>query len=170
MSCKISACFRLLGKHFECITQPWWFLNSVTAMWRRPDRKKKVPSSRSGLKLEDIWTHSHFYILYSGLSVIEDVEAGTNKSRHVWKICLSSIFISLNSKFISFHFNTQKREEKFVPFLLFFACNFIRTRTDGGGDISSTHFVLFRTTCSHCVHSFCCKWGGTSTKKKKCPP
>lgn len=125
-------------------------------------KNKNVPSSRSGL-------NRHFNILYSvlSLSVIEDVEAGTTTSRCVWKICLSSIFISLNSTWKFSTSTPQKKEEKFVIFLLFFVRNFIRTRTDGGGDISSTHFVLFWTTCSHCAQSFCCKWGGTSTKKKK---
>lgn len=122
--------------------------------------KKNVPSSRSGL-------NRHFYILYSvlSLSVIEDVEAGTTKVRLKNLSQQHLHFFKFDVEV--FHFNPQKKEEKFVIFLLFFVRNFIRTRTDGGGDISSTHFVLFWTTCSHCAQSFCCKWGGTSTKKKK---
>lgn len=133
----------------------------VKAPWQ-DTWKQNVPSSRSGL-------NRHFNILYSvlSLSVIEDVEAGTTKVRLKNLSQQHLYFFKFDVEV--FHFNPPKKEEKFVIFLLFFVRNFIRTRTDGGGDISSTHFVLFRTTCFHCAQSFCCKWGGTSTKKKKKP-
>lgn len=121
--------------------------------------------------IEPIWTQPSFlYLIFCSVFVCDRRRGGRNHHVQVRLKNLSQQHLYFFKFDVEvFHFNPPKKEEKFVIFLLFFVRNFIRTRTDGGGDISSTHFVLFWTTCSHCAQSFCCKWGGTSTKKKKKP-
>lgn len=108
----------------------------VKAPWR-DTWKQNVPSSRSGL-------NRHFNILYSGLSlsVIEDVEAGTTTSRYVWKICLSSIFISLNSTWKFSTSTPQKRKKS----LLYF-CSFLRAISSEHGRMEVEIFPPHTSFC-----------------------